>query len=1633
MPLSPVFWCRDFYTCKKGLVMKTLLTYLFVILFSSILSANTGNSCTDAIDLDTPPNNSITIKDDIEIKKNSSNKGYRWYKFTAPQNPNGGDFVGIQINYLNRDNKNYKVDMSIREGTCKSLSTLQTQKRGGKYANHHINQNLYYSFLEPGHDYYIRFFANTKKKTKMQMSLRFYDTINRSNTFKTQHRKDFTNPLYQKNLTGDIVAIGNSNYCTDFDRNGQCDLQGNNSLTAGNQAGNVIPIIKETTIDIKTQGHLPSDLDSNVTYNNQSKATLTLPQNATIKWAGLFWAGTIEDSSNLSKEPNGKLDERREAARKVVFKRPDGTIKTLSAAINNSFENDQTNPFKSDFRWLYYHVSNDGTEKDVGNTEIDTQATYYKNYSDYKKNISKSINLYSWNHKDAFLYQGFVNVTEFLQDNNNGTASGEYTVSNITSDTGHLIPVGVLGAWQLLVVYEDIDADFRNIAVTDGLAALYDGHNQDAIAYAKLNNDPLLEDAISENTLSNGAEAPSIGFYHREIKFDINGFYTPKAPNTVNSTLTIFLVDGEGGSTDAETLEITQGGTESDGGTYVDIDNGPGWNGAITNKDGTDFLNRSPDLVPVLAVDIRNFPAELANEQSATTIRMRIKDDRLLMGVVGFSTDLRKPKLCYDYAYSQYNQYFTEDYNATSGPRIQGNVSSNEPVKVKLYIKNQEATLSAEDMYISILDINETQATYDSDSVLVVPPSSIYSVEVDDSSLDIASDKSYVKNIPIANEAGVLQDLESFDHTYIYYSLNPLKTSLDMPIHVKVDYNVTIPISSTEDFSIDYHVFLNDKIKMCTENSTYSPAKGIFNIIHNNYYDTSQGIGYYNLPTQVTAREGNFQIISMDPDNLDNLQETSTIVGVEMIDASAFHDINASCEELSNAISPRVWIMLHDDANDANTTSAPFDKNAIDAAIAEGMTTLTKSSDFYKIAKKNAAFRLSYNLTSDGNQNLVKVKNGSKPNTYKINFTELVQNLHECSQDMDNNTNNTDTVAKYCGNNSDKLTKKDIATCMKCVYGFNTRLVCSRDNFTIKPEAIMLNINDTNETNGSSEVNLTSNNSGSVGATAPILNLAAGYKYNIEINASNHVDNNSSYGYTRSFSHSSSDTAEYTWQPRTTLMTNACNDENNQSLEVYFLNGSADIESNVDQVGDYRLNITDKTWTAVDSDTRYMTHHSNSYYLHDAAGNIALDCKQNSSITQLVSSQNLNGCEISSNHTNPENSYVYNDYNITFHPYKFNTSSSLTLGLGNSGQGISPNGSKPYVYMANIDSDENMSIHLNTTATAQGKNGGALSNFVSGCFAKPIRFEIGKTATRSTTLTYKYRHHDLNSTSSIINGLDISGNIPAGQVTKSPVISIPATYFQKDQLGTVTMLTNLNYNRDVNITANPEDINITTLKVDDNNTFFHANLSATKTAEGNTTLNQRVLHYYGRTVAPKITVVCNTNTCRTGLSSTNNNNIRELISYVIYCKNVSGTVCSNNPTLGNLPDGATQVADVRWFENRNHDRLTSSTWLPEGTDGTIGVISETPNTGRISEISRSIVNDKYTNEAIIEYSGPLPYDATLQMQSSRWLIYNENNTSATTNQFIIQFTGDGGWSGKHEDNTTTKTNAASTTNRRIMW
>jgi len=979
---------------------------------------------------------------------------------------------------------------------------------------------------------------------------------------------------------------------------------------------------------------------------------------------------------------------------------------------------------------------------------------------------------------------------------------------------------------------------------------------------------------------------------------------------------------------------------------------------------------------------------------------------------------LREPSICYDYAYKQNGLYLTAGYDASKGPYIDADVTPNDstlPVDVAMYFRNtKDSEIVASNITLDVIDINTSQATYKSESVYVTEPNSVFQTKIDDVDLNVSD--AYVKEIPITS-------FDAFEYFYTYFSVDPKIKTLSLPIIARITYDLTIPLSLNDSLTVQRSSVIDQDVPICTAgNSEFQPVYGNFNIIEDSLYTDDLNY-FYNINTQVTGRDGDLSVVAVDDNttsnpDLHNLKSITTVVGVDMLDLKAFHDTSASCSENSNSISERVWVVF----NNASKTTLD-----------------TGSINFNAIARENVALRIS--SFDDGAGNLLDletVQSGGETRYNVKNFSSAVQ-AGECLADI---ANGTDTVAQWCSNAgspfASAMTKDELDTCMKCVYGYDTQLVCARDNFAIRPEAFNMHVYDQNISDLTiPKLQLTANHSGITTPTNTRLNLAADYSYALEVNATNHLNNTSSMGYNTELTTITGTSSAYQWAPSDPAFDNTkCNDTNDSNFTTKFVNGTAQIDSSLAQVGDYTLHMVDTAWTQIDS--VQQSHHTGSYFLSGA------DCVLNSNnVAKIGSADSLNGCEISSNHTSStDTNLVYNDYNVTFHPYTFNITNAFTFGKNdiNTTTMLDPN--RPFVYMNNLSDEPRMSVHLNATVTAIGKESTTpLSNYVDGCYAKPLNLLVDKTSTTDPDLAYNYSVQNKDSNASALPAFDINTTVNslnyqsyAGGtlVAPRPQFATTSAFFQQDQNGTIQLEINDNYRRDVNVSVNPEDKQFSSLMVDDNLTLIAADFNASYYAKADLNITQRVLYYYGKTVAPKITVICNKVPCRTGIHSSNDNNIKALITYAVFCDSTVG-LCNTN----NLPTGATQVGDIRWFSNNFHDF-----GLPLGTDGQISIdinsttdgnVTEVIGSGNVKEVSRAISATNYETEVVIEHTGILPYDAGMQMESSPWLIYDEDDANATVNKFTIKFVGNGGWSGKHEDNTTTKTNSAVTTNRRIMW
>lgn len=1347
------------------------------------------------------------------------------------------------------------------------------------------------------------------------------------------------------NLTS-LFALNWTNYSGDYKyyidvNNAFSELQNRNVYGDFVATGDSILFVDDGSTPNLIDSHTAYKLEMNIPVfasatdarkRNSSTATLNLPPYVTsndIVWAGLFWQGHINELGIAGKSDDW-IDNNVTGWENVTIASQDGATSSVTA--------DSTK---------VHHIAARGANS------------------------------------FRYSYGAYADVTNFVKSKYTAQ-SKQFTVGNIMTTQGkesgtplyinnaqpplflnENAKLGYYGGWSLIVIYNIVNpatvtsnnVKLKNVAIFDG----YDFFltwGEDTVPFEK--------DIV------------------------INGFYTPLS-GPINSKLLFFGGAGDK-NINKDSLKFL-----NTSGTFVNLNNSPNpagdqFNHTYTNL-GLDLDTNAtaPTNKQGMDLDTYDVSAFMSNGQSSATIKFGVVKtgaglngycDQTFPQVIGFSTELFQPSFCYDYAYKQNGKYFTEDFNITKGPHLLGEnllTSSSNPISMSLFLRNTvNSDINVTNIKMSVTDINATQASYITNTTAIAKNSTTIKTSLPSVALT---------DIPIGT-------ISSNEFVYVYYDLNPKLSNINMPIKVNLDYTITI---NNTDINYTSQIPSVD-IPLCPQGgSSYDAVSGVFNIVHNNYYDFDSGgtNRYYNLPTQITKREGNFKVISLKNDGIfDTLEARDTMVAVDMIDVSAFQSTYASCNELTMSITnDKVWIKFD------GTNAEQFNQQALQNAITEGMTDLTSASDYYKMARRNVAFRVTYNTTNDINSSIVKTEKVG--NNYKIlNYTALVQGIGTCAQTVaspsgnSGNTLQTNQISVACGNAGNSgVSKRQLRACMECIYGYHTKAICSRDNFSIRPEAFLIKLNDQNQSNPTQKKRISEQVSGLTLPVATITDYAAGYQYYMEANATDFLGNDGSFGYTKQFNLSHKNTAKYLWEPRNAHIVTDCNDTINRNTYVRFTNGLFGYNTSLSQVGEYRLNITDTSWTIVDNDPAYMTHHVAPYFITPPTR----DCILNSGVSQAINSANLNGCNISSSHANINANLIYNDYNITSHPYKFDVSSiKPTVGLNHADVNASS-----YVYMSDMSKDENMSFHLNGSVTAVGYTGSSLKNFANQCYAEPLSIDVNKSII-AIPLAYQAVFHSLGANGSIIRTLSQDLN------NSSDIIPMATLDFPKENNGSAQTQLNLNFNRTTNSPQNPQEMTFT--KYDVNCTItanckFNADLIPNKFAQGTKNLNLPIKHYYGRTHAKRQRF--------TGPAGTVN------IYYETYC---SGGGCDKTLLQDGIDSNSTD--DPRWFINAKHTIAF----------GDVGPIVQRTNVSQNVNATPPTPTTPATSLLTYNVSKGYPYKATMELNSSSWLIYNQFDANATFNQFEVEFTKNGSpWAGPKRTDTKTNNSATTRTNRRTMW
>jgi len=354
--------------------------------------------------------------------------------------------------------------------------------------------------------------------------------------------------------------------------------------------------------------------------------------------------------------------------------------------------------------------------------------------------------------------------------------------------------------------------------------------------------------------------------------------------------------------------------------------------------------------------------------------------------------------------------------------------------------------------------------------------------------------------------------------------------------------------------------------------------------------------------------------------------------------------------------------------------------------------------------------------------------------------------------------------------------------------------------------------------------------------------LAAGYTYRYDLNATGHdTDLSRVPGYTRYFNNADPEyTATIIMDWNTTVKT-GCNDTSDKPISFYVASGQlSNLEYAVDQVGEYRFNMLDTSWTEVDWKPSLTGHHTlaNGFINGDAT-----DCVTGATYAVPVSGSKI-GCNVSSDHTNTVTSQTYKDPLLQFKPAKFDLS-TITYRLGMNATPITAGGAG-FVYDSNlsITNDIPMAVRAAGNIQARGYDNTALSNFVAQCYASDINVSVSHNAP------------DVNATFSFMGRIDTNTTYSA---TASPAQTIASSNFAKANNGAISPTIRLNVNRDVKVpqvplTVHYGDLNVSCSNNVDCNTSAMS-LSTPNTATGSSVMNVDVTHVYGRVIPNNVRVM----------------------------------------------------------------------------------------------------------------------------------------------------------------------------------
>ena len=1034
---------------------------------------------------------------------------------------------------------------------------------------------------------------------------------------------------------------------------------------------------------------------------------------------------------------------------------------------------------------------------------------------------------------------------------------------------------------------------------------------------------------------------------------EISGFKLPST-GSVSSNISIFSGEGEkiyGDGSNTDWLKISD--NDTDAGVLMPNVPPPATNTNIFDGRMAGILredvNNTANLqinnnvgVEIDSYDVSDLMSGFRDDNpdiDTIWINAYSDQDYITANMMVFSAELYKPGLCYDTTYD-IGGYVIESVNNDINTSFH---TEGFPLSTHLTLRSLEGDFDLNDVNITIttntdyLSYQDGSAGYSPNGIRdydpILPPQ-INGITADNSSFTLnVGDGAGVSG-------GTFTPLEThflrFNHDF-NTSQSSINTAISYVVHFTTNYG-SGPVEVTQ--------VLNSS-NLCSGSSYYAPAWGSFNIV-----DDAAGPNDYNLYTQVSGRNFDVKAVGYEADYV-TPTNYNTNIEVEVYNVEFFkRDSNLSCMNPDSNVSEPFFVRF----NNTDSVSIP--------------------SLAFPIAKQNSAFRMWY---------LTDTAGALVPHTAANRYDETYfENLYAAA-----------ASGPYTGDGhcNSQCTDGTASNCYQCLRKFYGQPICSRDNFSIRPETFRVTLSDA-ATIGTNSL-----------ATA--YPLAASYDYQLAIAATLYGSDSPAEGYVQSYAAAPAavmaidedlDTAASMINQFTGNA--ACNDINSEQFPFSFWQGAASNSAvKTRNVGDYKFHILDSEWTSVDN-----------------PGNFPIPGGDCIPADASVPATGKVGCNVSSSYD-----ATHNDLAISSRAHSFDISAMQFQKGPVPPAGININAANAYTYQNNIAAngdDLNMSVRYTGRLRAVGQDNASLSNYVAGCYAQNLDLDVN---TSNLNLAgypiFSYRLRERDAANAIVNDT-IRGN-NGGAANLNGLITLPGTNFDKTMGGEAELELNVNFNRAVNTAVNPIVLtynNLRTICSTPADCQSNADGSATHDPKGNLLTNQPVTHLYGRVHTPRQRVA-DPDPATISAAAT------VPVYYEFYCDGACNVgALAANPAIS--PQGILSPDDVRWYTQALHNTALDG-------NATATQARNTADNARFT--TRSI--DPGAQTASYTYNGSrgYPYKTTIDLNASDWLIYNRYDGAAPANDFEIEYFTTGRWGGEDQSNMSVDANTSTNVNRRIQW